>query len=159
MAACAKTREVPNDRRGAPASGAGLRPTRQRIELAGLLFRDGDRHVTAESLHAEAVGAGIKVSLATVYNTLHQFTAGGPAAPGGGGCGAQLFRHQHRRSSAFLPAKTKASLIDIPGRRHRGRGRCRRRPPGMAVDRVDVVVRVQAALTLRAATQSHLELF
>ena len=53
---------------------AGLRPTRQRLELAGLLFRDGDRHFTAENLHAEAQDAGIQVSLATVYNTLHQFT-------------------------------------------------------------------------------------
>ena len=92
----------------ATARSAGLRPTRQRVELAGLLFKGGDRHVTAESLHDEAVHAGVKVSLATVYNTLHQFTAGRPVAPGGGGCGAQLFRHQHRRSPAFLPAKTKA---------------------------------------------------
>src|SRR5215470_7818789 len=56
---------------------AGLRPTRQRLELAGLLFRDGDRHLTAESLHAEAQDVGVKVSLATVYNTLHQFTEAG----------------------------------------------------------------------------------
>lgn len=53
---------------------AGLRPTRQRLGLARLLFDGPDRHVTAEQLHAEAGGAGIKVSLATVYNTLHQFT-------------------------------------------------------------------------------------
>ncbi|MEK9726180.1 MAG: transcriptional repressor, partial [Rhodospirillaceae bacterium] len=53
---------------------AGLRPTRQRIALAKLLFEGGPRHVTAESLHAEAQEAGIRVSLATVYNTLHQFT-------------------------------------------------------------------------------------
>jgi len=52
----------------------GLRPTRQRIALAKLLFDDGDRHVTAELLHAEAKTANIRVSLATVYNTLHQFT-------------------------------------------------------------------------------------
>jgi len=57
---------------------AGLRPTRQRLALARLLFGEGDeRHVTAESLHEEAVNAGIKVSLATVYNTLHQFTEAG----------------------------------------------------------------------------------
>lgn len=54
---------------------AGLRPTRQRIALAKLLFEGGDRHVTAESLHAEAQEASIRVSLATVYNTLHQFTS------------------------------------------------------------------------------------
>ena len=53
---------------------AGLRPTRQRLDLARLLFREGDRHVTAEALHGEAVANNISVSLATVYNTLKQFT-------------------------------------------------------------------------------------
>ena len=53
--------------------GAGLRPTRQRLALARLLFDGGQRHVTAEILHGEAVDADIKVSLATVYNTLHDF--------------------------------------------------------------------------------------
>ena len=56
---------------------AGLRPTRQRVELASLLFEDHDRHVTAESLHDEITKAGVKVSLATVYNSLHQFTQAG----------------------------------------------------------------------------------
>lgn len=54
---------------------AGLRPTRQRVALAELLFGAGDRHVTAEELHEEAVRAHVPVSLATVYNTLNQFTA------------------------------------------------------------------------------------
>jgi Fur family iron response transcriptional regulator len=53
---------------------AGLRPTRQRIALGGLMFEQGDRHFTAEMLHEEAVRDGFPVSLATVYNTLHQFT-------------------------------------------------------------------------------------
>ena len=52
----------------------GLRPTRQRLALAKLLFEQGDRHVTAEQLHEEAAGAKVRVSLATVYNSLHQFT-------------------------------------------------------------------------------------
>src|SRR4051795_9848389 len=55
----------------------GLRPTRQRVALARLLFGSGDRHVTAEHLHSEALAASIAVSLATVYNTLHQFTSAG----------------------------------------------------------------------------------
>ena len=46
----------------------GLRPTRQRLALAKLLFEDDSRPVTAEQLHGEAIDAGIKVSLATVYN-------------------------------------------------------------------------------------------
>lgn len=56
---------------------AGLRPTRQRQSLGKILFSGGDRHVTAELLHDEAMRAGVPVSLATVYNTLHQFTTAG----------------------------------------------------------------------------------
>jgi Fur family iron response transcriptional regulator len=56
---------------------AGLRPTRQRIALGRLLFSNGDRHVTAEALHDEATREQIPVSLATIYNTLHQFTEAG----------------------------------------------------------------------------------
>ncbi|WP_311030084.1 iron response transcriptional regulator IrrA [Mesorhizobium koreense] len=56
---------------------AGLRPTRQRVALANLLFAQGDRHLSAEELHEEAISAGVPVSLATVYNALHQFTEAG----------------------------------------------------------------------------------
>lgn len=56
---------------------AGLRPTRQRIELANLIFDKGDRHLTAEELHDDAVAHGVSCSLATIYNTLHQFTDAG----------------------------------------------------------------------------------
>jgi Fur family iron response transcriptional regulator len=55
----------------------GLRPTRQRVALGDLLFAKGDRHLTVEELHDEAQTAGVPVSLATVYNTLHQFTEAG----------------------------------------------------------------------------------
>src|SRR4029077_14657752 len=51
----------------------GLRPTRQRLALVKLLFEQGDRHITAEQLHEEAQGAGVRISLATVYNSLQQF--------------------------------------------------------------------------------------
>ncbi len=53
---------------------AGLSPTRQRLGLAKLLFDGDDRHVTAEMLYGEALRARVRVSLATVYNTLKQFT-------------------------------------------------------------------------------------
>jgi Fur family transcriptional regulator, iron response regulator len=71
-------------RRGCPLSDlrdklrrVGLRPTRQRVSLGWLLFGKGDRHVTAELLYEEAGRARVPVSLATVYNTLHQFTQAG----------------------------------------------------------------------------------
>ena len=71
-------------RRGCPLSDlrdrlrrSGLRPTRQRLSLGWLLFGRGDRHLTAEMLYDEAMRAKVPVSLATVYNTLHQFTEAG----------------------------------------------------------------------------------
>ena len=56
---------------------AGLRPTRQRVALAELLFGGSHRHVSAEELLAEANAAKVNVSLATIYNTLHQFRSAG----------------------------------------------------------------------------------
>lgn len=56
---------------------AGLRPTRQRLALGQLLFLNGHRHVSAETLFDEAAAANMRLSLATVYNTLNQFTEAG----------------------------------------------------------------------------------
>ena len=65
-------------RAGRWLAAGGLRPTRQRLVLAGLLIGDGgDRHVTADSLFDAARNAGTRVSLATVYNTLRSFTEAG----------------------------------------------------------------------------------
>lgn len=75
----AKTQfENPQDRAADWLTGAGLRPTRQRLILAELLVGDGlDRHVTAESLHEAAAHGDRSVSLATVYNTLRAFCDAG----------------------------------------------------------------------------------
>ncbi|WP_339634498.1 iron response transcriptional regulator IrrA [uncultured Sneathiella sp.] len=56
---------------------AQLRPTKQRLALAQLLYSRGNRHITAERLHSEAMDAGVSISLATIYNNLHQFTSAG----------------------------------------------------------------------------------
>jgi Fur family transcriptional regulator, iron response regulator len=122
---------------------AGLRPTRQRIELAGLLFQDCDRHVTAESLHDEVSKSGVKVSLATVYNTLHQFTQAGLLRQVVVDAARSYFdtntgEHQH----FFL--ESEGLLIDIPGQTIAVAG-VPVPPAGLAVDRVDVVVRVKRA--------------
>jgi Fur family transcriptional regulator, iron response regulator len=71
------TTELPDPKILARLRAAGLRPTRQRLLLARLLVENGDRHVTAEQLHAEAFNSDMQVSLATVYNTLHQFVEAG----------------------------------------------------------------------------------
>jgi Fur family iron response transcriptional regulator len=122
---------------------AGLRPTRQRVELAGLLFQDCDRHVTAEGLHDEVSKSGAKVSLATVYNTLHQFTQAGLLRQVIVDAARSYFdtntgEHQH----FFL--ESEGLLIDIPGQTIAVAG-VPVPPAGLAVDRVDVVVRVKRA--------------
>ncbi|BCW86982.1 hypothetical protein sos41_01080 [Alphaproteobacteria bacterium SO-S41] len=58
-------------------TGAGLRPTRQRLHLARLLFADGPRHLTAEMLAQEVYEHGLKLPLGTVYNALHAFARAG----------------------------------------------------------------------------------
>src|ERR1700733_1585313 len=122
---------------------AKLRPTRQRLELAGLLFASGDRHLTAENLHAEAQGAGIKVSLATVYNTLHQFTGAGLLRQVMVDAARTYFdtnigNHQH------FYCEDEGRLIDIPGETIAVAG-VPAPPKGTAIDRVDVVIRVRRA--------------
>jgi Fur family iron response transcriptional regulator len=120
---------------------AGLRPTRQRLALAQLLFGRGDRHVTAEGLHEEAVTAGVPVSLATVYNTMHQFTA------------ARLLREvtvdgtrtyfdTNTGDHHHFYCEDDGTLQDIDGAMIKVAG-VPTPPHGAEVDRVDVIVRLK----------------
>ncbi|HEX3810271.1 MAG TPA: Fur family transcriptional regulator [Rhizomicrobium sp.] len=122
---------------------AGLRPTRPRLALAGLLFRKEHHHLTAETLHDEASRAGVKVSLATVYNTLHQFTGAGLLRQVVVDAQRSYFDtnvgdHQH-----FF-CEDDGTLIDIPGEAIAVAG-IPALPKGMAVECVDVVVRLKRA--------------
>lgn len=119
---------------------AGLRPTRQRLSLARLLFADGDCHVTAETLHGRAQHEGIKVSLATVYNTLHQFQAAGllrevVVEPGRAYFDTNVADHHHffHEGSGMLTdiPQDSVSLGSLP---------CA--PDGARIARVDVIIRV-----------------
>jgi Fur family transcriptional regulator, iron response regulator len=121
---------------------AGLRPTRQRMALGTLLFEGGDRHVTAELLHAEAVAVGHHVSLATVYNTLHQFKRAGLlrelAINGSKGYfDTNTSNHNH----FFIEAD--GELHDIPSDAIRVDG-VPTPPAGMRISHIDVVVRLVA---------------
>jgi Fur family transcriptional regulator, iron response regulator len=121
---------------------AGLRPTRQRIALATLLFGAGDRHVTAEMLHEEAVRAGERVSLATVYNTLHQFKRAGLLREIAiGGQRAYFDTNTSNHNHYFIEADGK--LMDIPGDSIRVDG-LPEPPEDLRVSHIDVVVRLVA---------------
>ncbi len=120
---------------------AGLRPTRQRLALGRLLFDGGDRHVTAEALHDEALKAGVSVSLATVYNTLHQFTGVGLLREVVVDSARTYFDTNTSDHHHFFIEKDGA-LMDIPGG-DVSIGHLPDAPEGMDIARVDVIVRLQ----------------
>jgi len=119
---------------------AQLRPTRQRLALAGLLFTDNHRHVTAEQLHSDAIKNGIKISLATIYNNLHQFKNAGILREINVNSGKSYFDtdtsdHHHfyfedRGHLEDIPAQT-LYLDNLPNL-----------PTGSHVSAVDVIVRI-----------------
>ena len=118
----------------------GLRPTQQRLALARLLFDRGDRHVTAEQLHGEVLASAGRVSLATVYNTLHQFTDAGllrevVVEPGRSYFDTNIDDHHHFFCEAI------GLLQDIPAHHLTVIG-LPLPPAGTAIGRVEVIVRV-----------------
>lgn len=118
-----------------------VRPTRQRLALARLLFERGHRHVTAESLHEEALAADVQVSLATVYNTLHQFTSVGllreiVVEPSRSYFDTNVSDHHHFYS------EDGGDLEDIPSD-HIVISRLPEPPAGKQLSRIDVVVRIR----------------
>jgi len=122
---------------------ARLRPTRQRIALGWLLFGRGNRHLTAEMLFEEARAAKLPVSLATVYNTLHQFTAAGLLREIAVEGARAYFDTNPTPHHHFLVEETGA-LLDISDR-DIALGPLPLPPPGCEIAGVDVVVRVRRA--------------
>ena len=119
----------------------GLRPTRQRMALANILFGSGDRHITAEQLHAEAVAARVAVSLATVYNALNQFTRAGllreVAIEGD-----RTYFDTNTSNHFHYYIEAEDRLFDIETSELSVRG-LPEPPPGTKVARIDVIVRLR----------------
>lgn len=120
---------------------ADLRPTRQRLALAKLLFEQGrDRHVTAETLHEEAQKSGARVSLATVYNTLHQFTDAGLLREIMVDSGKTYFDTNIANHHHFLCERS-GQLTDIPAHLVTV-AELPQAPDGRKISRVDIVIRI-----------------
>ncbi len=119
---------------------AGLRPTRQRLALAKLLFDNGDRHISAEQLHTEALSGNIRVSLATVYNTLHQFTEAGLLREIVVDAGRSYFDTNTSDHHHFF-FEGSGKLEDIPGEMVMVT-KVPQAPMGTSIRRVDVIVRL-----------------
>jgi Fur family iron response transcriptional regulator len=120
---------------------AGLRPTRQRVALAQLLFAQGNRHVSAEALHDEAMMADVPVSLATVYNTLHQFTDAGLLREVVLD-GSKTYFDTNVTDHHHFFVEDDNVMLDVP-EDALGIDRLPTPPPGMEISRVDVVIRLR----------------
>ncbi len=119
----------------------GLRPTRQRMALGWILFGKGDRHLTAEMLYEEATKAKVPVSLATIYNTLHQFTGVGLLRQVAVD-GAKAYFDTNVGDHHHFFVEGANELLDIPGAEVIV-DKTPVAPEGYEVARVDVVVRLR----------------
>jgi Fur family iron response transcriptional regulator len=122
-------------------TAVGLRPTSQRMILAKLLFDDTNRHVTAEILHKEALNLRKKVSLATVYNTLHLFTGVGLLREIVVDAGCIYFDTNTTKHHHFYCEDTR-ELIDIDGGDIQF-DQLPKPPFGQYIREVDIIVRVK----------------
>jgi Fur family iron response transcriptional regulator len=126
--------------------GVGLRPTRQRVGLGWLLFAKGDRHVTAELLFEEAQRARVPVSLATIYNTLHQFTQAGLLREVAVD-GAKTYFDTNTGDHHHFFVEGENELHDIAGQQVEV-ATLPEPPEGMEIARVDVIVRLRRKRTV-----------
>ena len=148
LSAYIESTAAPAHRRGCPLSElrdklrrVGLRPTRQRVSLGWLLFGKGDRHVTAEMLYEEATKARVPVSLATVYNTLHQFTQAGLLRQLSVDGSKAYFDTNASDHHHFFVEKDDV-LMDVPGEGV-SVADLPEPPEGYEIARIDVVVRLR----------------
>jgi Fur family iron response transcriptional regulator len=120
---------------------AGLRPTRQRVALARLLFEPAHRHMTAESLHAEVRAADMGISLATVYNALNQFRDAGLLREVVVAAGKSYFDTNTGHHHHFY-VESDGELVDFPSEEVTVAG-LPKPPKGTKLSRVDVIVRLR----------------
>jgi len=119
---------------------AGLRPTRQRIDLGRVIFAKGNRHVSVEDLHAEAAAAGVRVSLATVYNALHRFTEAGLLHEVALDNGRTYFDTNISDHHHFF-VEGEGRLIDVVA--NIGLNRLPKPPKGMEISSFELMIRVR----------------
>ena len=124
-------------------AAAGVRPTRQRLDLARAIFGGGNRHFTAEMIFHETRSIPFAPTLGTIYNTLNTFTRSGLlqevlVEPGRSFFDTNVTSHYH-----FYFEDTHA-LVDIPA--EKGTLLCLpTHPKGTTISRVDRIIRVRSA--------------
>ena len=92
---------------------SGIRPTKQRRVLAKILFEKGNRHLSADELFHDVKKEDRKISMATVYNTLKQFTSLGLVREVVVDQNKSLYCTNHK-SHYHLYIEDEGKIIDIP---------------------------------------------
>jgi len=120
--------------------GHGVRPTAQRLRIASLLLGK-PQHLSADQVLAGLRGLGLRVSKATIYNTLNLFAASGlirQLSVGGDrswfDSNTDAHYHFHDMDSGAL---MDVSLSDVEFQR------LPEVPAGMQVDGIDLVIRLR----------------
>jgi Fur family iron response transcriptional regulator len=111
------------------------------MALGWLLFGKGDRHITAEMLYEEASRAKVPVSLATIYNTLHQFREVGLLRQVAVD-GSKAYFDTNTTAHHHFFVEREGELLDIPGADVLV-GNTPTAPEGYEIERVDVIVRLR----------------
>ena len=121
-----------------------ISPTSQRVEIARTLFLRGE-HLSAEDVFALVNGESMRVSKATVYNTLGLFAARGLireviADP------TRVFYDPNTSPHHHFYDTSTGKLMDIPAEDVQIRG-LPALPAGMSMEGVDVIVRMRPSTT------------
>jgi len=123
---------------------SGIRPTRQRLLLAAILFDGKHKHLTAEQVHKQAQKGRMRLSLATVYNNLHAFTRAGLLGEVCLDSSCSYFDTNRADHHHFLD-ESNGHLSDIPAKAIKI-ARLPKPPSGRKVCKCDVVIRLARAI-------------
>tara|TARA_B100001179_G_scaffold216155_1_gene186905 strand:+ start:157 stop:573 length:417 start_codon:yes stop_codon:yes gene_type:complete len=115
-----------------------LKPTLQRFTLVKLLFDGKNKHFTAEDLYEKVKLKKNKISLATIYNTLHNFVEKKLLKQVSIKDGKTIFCTNMSSHHHFFNSVT-GKLIDIPRNKIKLK-KIPKAPEGLKIDSVDVVI-------------------
>ena len=119
----------------------GLRPTRQRIMIATLIFSGTHRHIIPESFADEITRHYGHIAIGTIYNTLRQFCDAGLLAQLSGLGDRLVYDTNLTCHHHFLDVDTGA-LTDVPAGQI-GISGLPHLPDGFSLDAVDVTIRIK----------------
>ena len=120
---------------------AGLRPTRQRVNICKILFdRKNTFHFTIYDLNKILLDKNEKVSLATVYNTVHALKKRGYLKEISINAEKSYFDTNTSNHHHFLDENTN-TLLDLK-EREIGKIKVKKKIPGKKIKSIEVLIKI-----------------